>query len=286
MAEILSSAKFIIASLFVLIWVAETMLPFAQGRKQRLRHAARNLTLAGGNALVTASLSAFLLVSVASWAEAANFGLLRLVALPPLLASFIAIVLLDAWMYLWHRANHELPFLWCFHRVHHSDTEMDVTSALRFHTGEILLSGLLRAAVIPLLGLSLPQVLLYDALMLPVILFHHSNINVPEWLDRAMRTLITSPTLHRIHHSRLMSEANSNYGTIFSFWDRLASTLRLRKDGSRVELGVQGFEGEHWQNLRGLLLTPFSVDEYFAPAYRKVGVDEAFAPSRHRDLSS
>ena len=278
MTDLLLSSKFIVAGLFVLLWVAETIFPYAQGRAHRLRHAARNLTLTAVNALVTGLLAAFLLFNVANWSEASNFGLLRLVSLPPPVATVAAIVLLDAWMYWWHRANHELPFLWCFHRVHHSDTEMDVTSAMRFHTGEILLSGLLRAAIIPLLGVSLPQVLLYDALMLPVILLHHSNVNIPEYVDRIMRLVVTTPAIHRVHHSRLMFEANSNYGTIFSWWDRLARTFRLRRDGTRVELGVQGFEGEEWQSLRGLSLTPFSVDEYFTPAYQKTGPGSASVP--------
>ncbi|MBL8205388.1 MAG: sterol desaturase family protein [Blastocatellia bacterium] len=286
MPDILSSSKFIVAFAFIFIWVAESIVPYAQGRSHRLRHAFRNLTLAGGNALVTALLSAFLLVGVTSWAEAAHVGLLRWVSLPPLLATLSAILLLDAWMYVWHRANHELSFLWCFHRVHHSDTDMDVTSAVRFHTGEILISGLLRAAVIPILGLSMQQMLLYDALMLPVIFFHHSNVNLPEWIDRGLRALITTPALHRIHHSRLMIEANSNYGTIFSFWDRLAKTFRLRRHGTRVELGVKGFEDAHWQSLRGVLLTPFSVDEYFTPAYQKVALKEAFSPPRHGEPQS
>ncbi len=251
----LSAPKFIIVIAFVLLWVAESFFPFAPGRAHRLRHAARNLSLGAINALVTALLSAFLLVVVASWAEAANLGLLRLLSLPPLAFMILAILLLDAWMYVWHRANHEWPVLWRFHRVHHSDTEMDVTSAVRFHAGEILLSGLLRAAIIPVLGLSIQHILLYDALLLPVIFFHHSNVNLPESMDRILRIVIATPALHRVHHSRLMVEANNNYGSIFSWWDRLAKTFRLRRDGTRVEFGVQGLD--EYQSLTGLLQTPF-----------------------------
>ena len=280
------SSKFVILSAFVLIWSAETFFPFVQGRAYRLRHAARNLTLGAINASLTALLTAFLLVGVATWAENAQFGVLRLVALPPLFAGLAALLLLDAWMYVWHRANHELPFLWCFHRVHHSDMEMDVTSAVRFHAGEILISGVLRAALLPLLGLSIEQVLLYDALLLPVIFLHHSNINLPEGIDRVLRVVITTPAIHRLHHSRLMIEANSNYGSVFSWWDRLAQTLRLRRDGTHVEFGVKGFESQQWQSLRGLLLTPFSVDEYFTPAYQKIVLEEALSPQRQREPQS
>jgi sterol desaturase/sphingolipid hydroxylase (fatty acid hydroxylase superfamily) len=128
--------------------------------------------------------------------------------------------------------------------------------------------------------------LLYDALLLPVIFLHHSNVNLPAWLDRFLRVVITTPALHRVHHSRLMIEANSNYGTIFSFWDRLARTFRLCRAGTHVAFGVKGFEGEEWQSLRGVLLTPFSVDEYFTPAYRKIALDDALSPQSRRTSQS
>jgi sterol desaturase/sphingolipid hydroxylase (fatty acid hydroxylase superfamily) len=283
MPDWLSSSKFLIVLAFVLIWAAESLFPAVQGRAHRFRHAFRNLTLGASNALLTALLTAVLLLAVASWAERANVGLLHFFALPAWLTTLLAIVLLDAWMYVWHRANHELPFLWRFHRVHHSDTEMDVTSAVRFHAGEILLSGLLRAALIPLLGLSMQQILLYDALLLPVIFLHHSNVHLPEFMDRVLRIIVTTPAIHRVHHSRLTSEANSNYGSIFSCWDRLANTFRLRQDGTRVEFGVRGFESEYWQCLRGLLQMPFNIDEYYTPAYRKAALKSFFSPQRRRD---
>ncbi len=255
MPDWFQSSKFLIVLAFVLLWVLESLFPAVQGRAHRLRHAFRNLTLGAGNALLSALLMAFLLLAVASWAEQAHMGLLRFSTLPAWLTTLLAILLLDAWMYVWHRANHEVPLLWRFHRVHHSDTDMDVTSAVRFHAGEIFISGLLRAAVIPLLGLSINHILLYDALLLPVILFHHSNVHLPEFLDRILRVVVTTPALHRVHHSRLMSEANSNYGSIFSWWDRMARTFQLRRDGTRVEFGVNGWGA--YQSLWGLLRTPF-----------------------------
>lgn len=241
----------------ILLWTLETWLPAASGRQHRVRHAVRNLTLGLLNALTLGLVAAPLIAQVLLRAEDAGFGLLRLFPLPPVIATIAAILLFDGWMYLWHRANHQLPFLWRFHRVHHSDAEMDATSAVRFHTGEILLSSALRLAVIPLLGIAPWQLLVYESLMLPVILFHHSNVKLPARLDRWLRSVIVSPALHRVHHSRTRIETDSNYATVFSCWDRLGGTFQLRTDGRLVDFGLDEFAGEHWQRMSGLLTTPF-----------------------------
>lgn len=241
----------------ILLWTLETWLPAAKGRHNRLRHAIRNLSLGLLNAVALALLAAPLITQIAIRAEDSGFGLLRLFHLPPVISTIAVILLFDGWMYLWHRANHQLHFLWRFHRVHHSEPEMDATSAIRFHTGEILISSALRLAVIPLLGITLWQLLVYESLMLPVILFHHSNVNFPERLDRWLRIVLVSPAIHRVHHSRVRVETDSNYSTVFSFWDRIGGTFRLRKDGRPVDFGLNEYDGEEWQRMSGLLTTPF-----------------------------
>jgi sterol desaturase/sphingolipid hydroxylase (fatty acid hydroxylase superfamily) len=235
----------------------ENWLPAAIDRRRRLRHAARNLTLGLLNAMALAILASPFIAKVAGWVEESRFGLLNLLNLPPVIGAAAAILLFDAWMYLWHRANHELSFLWRFHRVHHSDPEMDATTAARFHIGEILISSALRLAVILLLGLTVHLLLVYEILLLPVILFHHSNVRFPENLDRWLRLIIVTPAIHRVHHSRLRAETDSNYSSVFSFWDRLAGTFQMRKNGRSVDFGLDEFDGEQWQRMRGLLTTPF-----------------------------
>jgi len=111
--------------------------------------------------------------------------------------------------------------------------------------------------VIPLLGIALWQLLVYESLMMPVIMFHHSNVSFPEKVDRWLRVLVASPAIHRVHHSRARVETDSNYSIIFSFWDRIGRTLRLRKDGRPVDFGLDEYDGEEWQRVRGLLTTPF-----------------------------
>lgn len=247
----------IAAFCLALLLALESWAPAASARHHRFLHAVRNLTLGLLNAAGSALLAAPLIAGIGLWAESKSFGLLRLVQLPPATATVAAIVLFDGWMYLWHRANHKIGFLWRFHRVHHSDPEMDATTATRFHTGEILISSALRLAVIPLLGITVGQLLAYEMLLLPVILFHHSNVQFPEKMDRWLRLLIVTPALHRVHHSRLRDETDSNYSSVFSFWDRIAKTLRLRWDGQPVNFGLNEFGATRWERLPSLLIMPF-----------------------------
>jgi sterol desaturase/sphingolipid hydroxylase (fatty acid hydroxylase superfamily) len=243
----------------VLLVTLESWLPAAGNRSGRLRHMARNLTLGLVNASAVAMIVASPIANAARWAEESRFGLLNMISLPPAIATVTAVLLFDGWLYLLHRANHKIPFLWRFHRVHHSDPEMDATTAIRFHTGEVLISSTLRLAVIPLLGVTIWQLLIYESLMLPVIMFHHSNVKFPEKADRGLRALIASPALHRVHHSRMRFETNSNYCIIFSFWDRIGGTFRLRKDGRPVDFGLDEYDNEEWQRVSGLLTTPFQA---------------------------
>ena len=239
------------------LWCLETWLPLYRERHgNRLKHAGRNIVIALFNTTVILMLYGIMAV-VAPWNYNQKLGLLNLLDLPPTIETGIALLLFDGWMYLWHRANHKIPFLWRFHRMHHSDREMDVTSATRFHTGELIFSSILRLGVIPLLGLELWQLVLYEVMLLPVIQFHHSNVNLPERWDRLLRAIIVSPNMHRVHHSRIQHETDSNYSSVFSFWDRLACTFRRREDVGAIEFGLLEFDDLKWQTILGMLRTPF-----------------------------
>lgn len=240
----------------IILFGLESWLPAASGRRWRLRHACLNLTLGGLGSIAIGLLAAPFFSQVILWAEKSGFGLLRILSLPYAATTVAAILLFDAWMYLWHRANHEFGFLWRFHQVHHSDPEMDATTATRFHAGELLMSSFLRLAIIPLLGITTGQLLIYETLLLPVILFHHSNVRFPERMDRWIRLLVVTPALHRVHHSRLRVETDSNYSSIFSFWDRIARTFRLRQNTTPDNFGLDEYD-ETWQRFSRLLLMPF-----------------------------
>lgn len=255
----------------VILWLLEGWWPFFADRRGRVRHAARNLALALINTVALSLLFAGLTAATLAWAARSHFGLLHWISAPLWLKTGMAFLLIDAWMYAWHRANHRLPFLWRFHRVHHSDPLMDVTTSARFHVGEIALSSLLRLAIFPLLGVALWQALLYEVFLLPVIQFHHSNVALPERWDRLLRWLIVSPNMHRVHHSRFQPETDSNYSSIFSFWDRLARTFRQVPDPHTLCLGLDAWDGEEWQSVSGLLRTPFVGPETTIPSGQRTG---------------
>ena len=240
------------------LWLLEAWAPVFADRPHRWRHALRNLAVAGVNMAVIGLLFAAAAAAVAGWAERSGFGLLHRFAAPVWVELPLALLLFDAWMYLWHRANHRVPFLWRFHRMHHSDPDMDVTTALRFHFGEITISSALRLAVVPLLGLTLWQVILYEIILLPVIAFHHSNVALPEKYDRLLRAVIVSPNMHRVHHSDWQPETDSNYSSVFSWWDRLGCSFRRRDDVRTLRYGLRELDGMEWQSVWGLLKTPLA----------------------------
>jgi sterol desaturase/sphingolipid hydroxylase (fatty acid hydroxylase superfamily) len=256
-AESLARNRHIIAAAtLAVLWAIESVAPMFVGRRRRFSHLATNLALAGINALIGFAF-AFAILGVTEWARAHSFGLLNLALLPGWLHWLGAILLFDCWQYWWHRFNHRLPFLWRFHAVHHSDAEMDASSGVRFHTGEIVLSFLARLAVLPLLGLTLPELLLYETMSLPVILFHHSNLRISNRADRCLRWLIVTPRMHYVHHSRWQPETDSNYTSLLSIWDRLFGSFRLREKPSEISLGLDNYEEGEWRRLPGLLAAPF-----------------------------
>jgi sterol desaturase/sphingolipid hydroxylase (fatty acid hydroxylase superfamily) len=246
-----------IGALALILWL-EGIFPLFQGRKERFRHIGRNLALGLLNGLLLAVLFTALTASVALRARESGFGLFSTFSWPPWVETILALLLFDLWMYLWHRANHRIPFLWRFHRMHHTDDQLDVSSALRFHTGELIFSSLLRLAIVPLLGLGLSQLILYETLLQPIILFHHSNVALPERIDRLLRAMIVTPNMHRVHHSQEKFETNSNYSSVFSFWDRLGRSFRRRPDPLTLRYGLPEFPEEKWQTMAGMLRTPLA----------------------------
>ena len=181
--------------------------------------------------------------TVARWAGQAGIGVLNAWPMPPWLALPITIAALDFVSYCWHRANHGLAFLWRFHQVHHSDPTFTVSTAVRFHPGELLLSLPLRLTAVALLGASAEAVVLFEVLFTVANLIEHGDIDLPrrtEWL--VGRACIT-PALHRRHHTRRGPDRNTNFGTVFALWDRLCGTYAASDSATQITTGLPGLDG-------------------------------------------
>jgi sterol desaturase/sphingolipid hydroxylase (fatty acid hydroxylase superfamily) len=243
--------------LLALFWCWETWRPFFGRRQERLRHAGRNLALALFNTVVLGLAFGSVTAAVAGWTERYGYGLLNVLDFSEPVRFVLALVLLDGWMYVWHRANHAVPLLWRFHRMHHSDPHMDVTTATRFHLGEHVGASVLRLGLIPLLGFNVWELVVYETLVIAVTQFHHADISIGRW-DRWLRPLIVTPDMHKVHHSDLRPETESNYSTVLSVWDRLAGTFRLRPDPKTIVFGLEEFAAPSWQSWWGMWKTPFA----------------------------
>lgn len=238
---------------------ASPFLDFFRGRNhERIRHGSRNLFLGLVNALMASAGFAIAWGAAARWADRNDFGLLHWSNLSLWPHAIVAVLLLDFWTYWWHWMNHRIPFLWRFHRMHHSDPLMDVTTANRFHLGEIFMSSVLRIGLIALIGIRLWELVLYEIFLFAVVQFHHANIDLPERLDRWLRYLIPTPAMHKIHHSRNPPETDSNYSSLLSVWDRIFGSFRLRENSREIQFGLDGWDAPEHQQVSGLLKTPLA----------------------------
>lgn len=248
----------LLGTLYLLLFITEHYAPFFKDRQQHIQHSARNLTLVAVNVLISTVIYIIILKQIGDWTFQNKIGLLNFITLPTVYLFLLTFILIDLWQYIWHRLNHQATFLWKFHQVHHADKEMDASTGLRFHPIEIIYSNIARLAVIPIIGIQLDHLLVYEAILLPVILFHHSNINLSEHIDRWLRIITVTPHMHRLHHSDIKSETDSNYASVFSVWDRLFSSYTMRPIEHAITLGLSDkFTVEQWNRLSGILKIPF-----------------------------
>ncbi|GIU67729.1 sterol desaturase family protein [Candidatus Phycosocius spiralis] len=248
---------------WMLLFGLEWLRPARQSHLTSLRMV-RHFSLGLSGALLCRLVLVGGLTSVAAWAESAEIGIFNTVGLyssgglTGLAVLIICFLLLDFSVWAQHVLTHKLPFLWRFHRVHHSDIAMDVTTALRFHPGEILFSLAYKSAIILALGAPPIVALAFEVTLGAGALFTHANVKIPTRLDDVLRLLVVTPAMHLIHHSQDPRNTHSNYGFSFSIWDRLFRTYRPPPDSS-APLELIGLE--HWreapdQSLRALLVNP------------------------------
>jgi sterol desaturase/sphingolipid hydroxylase (fatty acid hydroxylase superfamily) len=198
-------------------------------------------------------------VGTALWAAGKGYGILPWLGVPPVTAGLISFILLDLAIWFEHLLSHKIPLFWRIHRMHHADTGFDVTTALRFHPIEIVLSMLWKAAVIVALGAPPLAVLIFEIVLNGSSMFNHANLKLPEAADRVLRFVIVTPDMHRIHHSTERVETDSNYGFNFAFWDRLFGTYRSEpvKGQTGIEIGQKGWRDGRPAQIVWSLLLPF-----------------------------
>ena len=247
----------LLAALFVGVLAAEACWPLRQRRRPRIERLRVNVAMAILGVATIRLVLLPVLVLISRWTAQAQVGLLRLAPLPPLVGAVAAFALLDYTTYVWHRLNHRWPVLWRFHSVHHTDLDLDVTTAMRFHVGELLAAVLYRAMLVALLGVDVALLLVYEVAMEAATEFHHSNWTLPLAVERALSRALVTPRMHGIHHSLVEEETNANWSVILSLWDRLHGTLRLDVAQGQLVIGLPAYREAAGLTFVKLLGLPF-----------------------------
>ena len=239
-----------------ILWSLESVIPLYRFRGRRLRRALPNVALTVLLLLTNLALS-FAAASVAGFAVSHRIGLLFQVRFPVWIEVVIGVAALDLFAYVAHVLLHKMPLAWRFHRVHHSEDEVDVTTAFRQHPGETVWRVLWQLPAIVLFGLPLWVVVVYLTISAANAQLEHANIRLSHALDRLARLLFVTPNMHKVHHSRRLRETDSNYSNIFSIWDRALGTYTSDVDFGTLRYGLDDLDDRAARRLRGLLAMPF-----------------------------
>jgi sterol desaturase/sphingolipid hydroxylase (fatty acid hydroxylase superfamily) len=237
--------------------VMELGRPLRKEKDDKLTRNARNATFAVLAAATVGLAEKPVVAPLALRVQERRLGAVKLLGLPAWAEVALSVMLLDYTLFIWHVLTHKIPLLWRFHKPHHVDLDLDASTALRFHFGELLLSVPWRAAQVRLIGVSPLALALWQTLTLVEILFHHSNVRLPHRLERRICRFIVTPRMHGIHHSVVRGETDSNWSTIFSWPDFLHGTIRLNVLQDSVRIGVAGFQDPKQLTLGKVLAMPF-----------------------------
>ena len=235
----------------------ERKRPLRRERESKLRRNSRNLTVAALGALTVHLLEAPVVRPLARSVEQRRLGLLKQLRLARPLEIIAAVILMDYTLYLWHVLTHRVPFLWRFHAVHHVDLDLDASTALRFHFGELAVSVPYRAAQILLIGVDAEELSCWQMFLSLSILFHHSNVRLGRRMESALSWFLVTPRMHGIHHSNEPAEANANWSSGLACWDRIHRTFRLDIPQEQIHIGVKGIVTEERVRLSEILTQPF-----------------------------
>jgi sterol desaturase/sphingolipid hydroxylase (fatty acid hydroxylase superfamily) len=240
----------VLIGLLILLYILECLFPYYTGFQKKTRHAFRNIGLISINAV----LFNLALTPMVIFATSQSWGLFHRYAFDWKVELALTVLAIDLLTYATHVLFHVNPFLWRFHRMHHSDTEMDATSGSRFHIGEHAITTTIRCVIYASLGVRLEFLVLYETVFIANVLFHHANLSMGNALDRIYRIVLTSPDMHKVHHSHIREEHDSNYTSLFSIWDRVFGTFQISDDPKRIVYGINGLDDD--QTIRKMFLTP------------------------------
>jgi sterol desaturase/sphingolipid hydroxylase (fatty acid hydroxylase superfamily) len=239
-----------------LLWL-QWRFPLRRQHFSALRRMLRNCVLSIPGFAIVRLLMLPLPLALATWVQDRHVGLLNWLELPRWIVAIATFLLMDYAYWWWHWVNHMVPLFWRFHNVHHTDLDMDVSTAARFHFGEMLFSaGFLSIAVVAF-GIGPIMLLIFFVTFEAATLFQHSNWRIPIKLERVLNRAIVTPRMHGIHHSIVQRETNSNWGTIFCWWDKLHRTLRRDIPQDEITIGVAAYRDEKELTLGNLLILPF-----------------------------
>ncbi len=244
---------------FIFCAIIEAVFPKKKRTQTRAKRWFSNIGIIVIDSIVVRLIGQLSAVAVAFYAAGQGWGLLNWLNLPAWFEIILAVALLDLAIYAQHVASHKIPLLWKMHRVHHADRDIDVTTGTRFHPLEIILSMLYKCLIILLLGPSVFAVFLFEVILNASAMFNHSNLRLTTWFDKILRKLIVTPDMHRIHHSVIPRETDSNYGFFLSIWDKLFKTYNEQpeKGHDGMLIGLNEYQNEKPSNLLWCLKLPF-----------------------------
>lgn len=245
---------FFVLFLFFALW--EIFYPDHSSSYSKKLRWTSNIGLIVFNSVIMRLVFPLTLLGVGEFAASKHLGFLRFWSIPNWVSVILGLIFLDFIIYLQHILFHSIPILWRFHRMHHADLDLDVTSGTRFHTIEIIISMLIKCSAIIVSGVSPFSVLIFEVILNGMSMFNHSNIFIPQLVDRILGYLLITPSLHRIHHSVILEEQRSNFGFNLSIWDRLFGNLRIEAIG-KLSLGLVFFRDLKYLRLDWMLLIPF-----------------------------
>ncbi len=250
------SGPILLCAMYLLFFFVERRFPLRKLRIPLRKRLITNVAITLLSLLVAGLFVRPVALGLAAWIQQHRIGLVAF--LPGSFWQFSAsILLLDLTFYYWHRANHEIPLLWRFHNVHHVDPDMDVSTSFRFHPVETFYSTVFRAVQVLIIGINPGTYLAYELLFQSNTLCHHSNVRLPLNVERLLNKILVTPRMHGIHHSVVRRETDSNYGTVFSWWDRLHRTMILNIPQRAVNIGVAAYQSMRDNRFSRLLWIPF-----------------------------